>query len=362
MLKNAFIFLGALIITIIGLEVFLNFTRITPPTLKYYDKEYGSLNRPNIKYFKSVEGLMVGNTNYDGRFRENYPFRKADKKTLRILLLGDSFVEGIDVFGQNHFAQYLEDILSKKLNRKVEVLNCGRGNATLFTMSYYFINYLSKNYDVDLVLILTDGRDIVDYGPGAGYPSTSYTFDSAGNLARVTLWTNTPEYRLYNKLSRIPIVRYYDNSSYFRLLYRAVARTKINGIGEMTFGKLFEGPKAINYNSDTVRDTISDLTKKLYDTMNKFDKGQMIYLLRSKPTFSPAVLDYMKLKGYRYIDLTDTFSGFLIKSTKTDAYYFKATKTYGGHWNNDGHKAVGAYLANKIYDSINTYKMPGYEK
>src|SRR4051812_35676489 len=110
-MKNIFLFLLSFITTAICIEAFLKLSRITPPTLKYYNSTYGSLNRPNIDYFKSVEGLYVGKSNYDGRFRENYGKRKTDKKTLRIVLIGDSFVEGIDVFSNNHFAGYIENIL-----------------------------------------------------------------------------------------------------------------------------------------------------------------------------------------------------------------------------------------------------------
>ncbi len=361
-MKNIIIFIFTTLIMSFCVDYFLKFTRISAATLKYYNEEYGSLNRSNISYFKSVEGLYVGNTNYDGRFREDYSPQKADKKTLRILLMGDSFVEGIDVFSVNHFAQYIETILGKKLNRKVEVLNCGRGNATIHTMSYYFYNYLSKKYDIDLVLLFTEGRDIYDSGDGNSYPSTFYKLDSLNNLVKGENWKSTPEYNLHKKLLSLPILKYYENSGYFRLLYRAIARTRIQGFKQITFGKFFDSPKELDYHNSTSHDALSRITKKLYDTLATFNKGQVVFVLRNKPTYTPAIEEYISAKNYKYFNLADTFDDFNIKNTKIDAYYFKATNTYGGHWNNDGHKTVGTFLANKIYNNFNEFVMPGYEK
>jgi len=361
-MRNILIFLAALIVTTAAVEVFLYYTRIAPPTLKYFDDEYGSLNRHNIAYYKSVEGLFIGNANYDGRFRENYPPRKADKTTLRIMLMGDSFAEGIDVFPHNHFAQYIEDSLGKKLNRKVEVLNCGRGNATLHSMAFYFLTYIRNKYDVDILLMFTEGRDIYNVDGGYGYPSTFYKLDTAGNIERCDSWKNSPDYKLSKKLTSIPVLRYYDKSSFFRLLYRAKSRVSINGFNELTFGKFFEKPHEQNYSYDASNEAVSTLTKKLYDTLYRYDKGQVVYVLRDKPTYTPCIEKEMIRNNYQYINLADTFNGFFVKGTKKDAYYFKATQTYGGHWNNDGHKAVGMYLVNQLYARLKEYKMPDYRK
>ena len=360
-MKKVLIFLFVFGLTSIGIEFFLKLTRITPPTLKYYNPVYGSLNRPNISYFKSTEGLYIGNTNYDGRFRENYPKRKADKKTLRILLIGDSFVEGIDVFSSNHFANFVEELLGKKLGRKVEVLDFGRGNCTIQASSYYFNDYIAKEYDGDIVLYFTEGRDIYRAGP-KGYPSTSYQIDSNENLFVGYGWKQSWEYLFHKRLSSYAVLKHYDNSAYFRLFYRAFARIKLNGIPLLTFGKFVGQPLEQDYTGGDNADSLSSFTAKVYDTVYKYNAGQVVYVVRNKPVNAPCIINYMDQKSYNYINLSDTFTDFNIKNTKINAYYFKATNAYGGHWNNDGHRAVGIYLANKIYRSLGNYKMPNYER
>ncbi len=364
-MKNFLLFIFSLLVTLVCLDIFLKQTRITAPTIKYYDEKYGSLNRANMKYFKSVEGLFFGNTNYDGRFRENYAPRKSDKRTLRILLLGDSFAEGIDVFPKNHFAQIVEDSLGKKLGRKVEVINYGKGNSTIHSSSYFFLNYLSKKYDVDLVFIFADGRDLYNMPYKTSLPSTCYVMDSNNHLIVSDYWKQSPEYRISVKLANTPVLKYYEDLAYFRLLYRAYARVKINGFGAQTLGKLWAAPKLQsekNYTYNIANEEICPLTQKLYDTMYSYDKAQVVFILRNKPINAPVILEYVKSKNYQYINLADTFDNFNIKGTKIDAYYFKATNTYGGHWNNEGHEAVGNYLVHQIYKNFENYKMPGLEK
>lgn len=361
-MKNIIIFLSVLFATAAGIEGLLKITRITPPTLKYYDPVYGSLNRPDIDYFKSTEGMFVGSTNYDGRFRETYPKRKQDKNTLRILLIGDSFVEGIDVFSTNHFAQYIENLLSPKLGRKVEVLNFGRGNCTLGASSYYFNTYISKEYDADIVLYFTEAHDIYHYPNSMGYPSTVYDLDSVNNIIATDNWRNSPEYKLHMKLHANPILKYYESSAYFRLFYRAYARIKINGIPLLTFGKFVGEPLEQNYSSTTTDDTVSLLSGKIYDSLANFNKGQVVFVVRNKPVAATSIIKFMKMNDYKFISLSDTFDDFYIKNTKINAYYFAASNSYGGHWNNMGHEAVGVFLANKLSKEIDNYKTQNFSK
>ncbi len=363
-MKKIFVFVAGFIFVSLGIEAFLKLSRITPPTLKYYNKTYGSLNRANIDYFKSVEGLYIGSTNYDGRFRESYPKRKSDKKTLRIMLMGDSFVEGIDVFSHNHFAQYLENLLSKRLNRKVEVLNFGRGNCLLAPSSYYFTSYVSHEYDADIVLYFTEYRDIFYPSTTMSYPSTYYSFDSNKKLVPFFSWQSTPEYKLHTKLISNPILKHYESSAYFRLLYRAMARVKISGLSYLTFGK-FSGEKAPEQSyatSSASEEPLSDVTKKIYDSLASYPGGQTIFVVRDKPMPAPCIKKYFAEKAYENIHLSDTFNDFYIKNTNINAYYFKASAAYGGHWNNQGHEAVGYFLTNRLARDLEKYKMPNYER
>jgi hypothetical protein len=357
-MKSFLVFVSIGLGTLLFFDFFMKQVKITPPVLKYYQAEFGSLNRANIHYFKSIQGLFLGNTNYDGRFREAYPKRKTSKQTLRILLVGDSFVEGIDVLSRNHFAQYMEDTLKQILHTNVEILNFGRGNCVLHASSYYFMNYIKKEYDADLVLYFTEFRDAL---PTADYPSTSYKLDDSGNhLIRDKSWERSAEYNLHKKLIAFPLLKHYENIAVCRLAYRAWSGISSRGFWSMTLGKFYRQVPAQDYSYQKYNMPVSDLSKKLYDSITSFDKGQVVFVVRNMPIDATVVKEYFTSRNYPFIDLDDVLDKQIIRGTNINAYYFKATQSYGGHWNHEGHKAVGSYLASHIASHLKTYKTPFY--
>jgi hypothetical protein len=357
-MKNLILFFTAALATLVFFDFFMKQVKITPPILKYYHEVYGSLNRPEINYLKATQGLFIGNTNYDGRFRESYLKKKQDRKTLRIALVGDSFVEGIDVLSRNHFAQYMEDTLKKILGTNVEILNFGRGNCILHASSYYFTNYIQKEYDADLVLYFTEFRDIL---PSGDYPSTSFALnDTTGALVADKSWQNSAEYRLHKKLVNIPVVKYYEDLAASRLAYRAWSGIKTRGFLPLTLGKFYREVPPPNYTYAKFDVPVSPLSRKMYDSIMQYDAGQVIFIVRNLPTDASIVKEYFTEKKYPFIDLDDILDKEIIRGTNVNAYYFKATQSYGGHWNHEGHKAVGNFLAQRIYRDLKTYKTPFY--
>jgi hypothetical protein len=344
---------GALLVMLITafvLDRYLNLTRITPPVLKYYNSKYGALNTPNINYMKSREGLFLGTTNYDGRFRENYPKRKTDSNTLRIILIGDSFVEGIDVYGRNHFAAIIEELVSKELNRKVEVLNFGKGNCTLQPSAYYYMDYIKKEYDADLTLFFTEVRDLVS---GTDFPSTAYDYDEkTGHLYINDSWTQSTDYKLTQKLDEFHLLKPLNESGFFRLAYRTRGGLEMYGFLPRVFGKFYGEIPPQTYEHSIVNSEMSKSSELVFDTLAKEKSPPVIFVVRNFPFESTFLENYMGLKKYNYISLKDTLDFKIIRNTNDDAYFFKTTGLYGGHWNHLGHKAVGNFLANRIVGII----------
>jgi hypothetical protein len=336
----------ALILTVFFLDRYLNWTRITPPILRYYNEKFGALNVPNLKYLKVKESLFLGETNYDGRFRENYPKRRADPGTLRIILIGDSFVEGIDVLSRNHFASHMERLLGEGLGRKVEVLNFGRGNCTLQSSSYYYLNHIKKEYDADLVLYFTESRDLEEV---TNYPSTSFLYDSArGDIAESTLWKEATDYKLTAKLQEMGIMSGLNASGWFRLLYRARSGIQMYGFLPKVLGKFYGEIPSQSYERKEVEVSLSKTSERIFDTLRKETNPPVWFVLRNFPFESTRLAGYMANTGFNYIDLSDTLDFKVIKGTNDDAYFFKTTGTYGGHWNHLGHIAIGHFLSNRL--------------
>jgi hypothetical protein len=218
---------------------------------------------------------------------------------------------------------------------------------------------VQKEYDIDLVLYFTEFRDILATNE---YPSTSFKLDEkTGKLEDNFSWQNTAEYRLHKKLTGMPLVKYYEDIAATRLAYRAWSGLKTRGFLPMTLGKFYGSIPEQDYSYTKYDVPISELSKKVYDTLETYPNGQMLFVVRNLPTDAYMVKDYFKGKNYPFIDLNDTLDQQLIRGTGINAHFFKTTQSYGGHWNHEGHKAVGHFLANRVARDIHTYKMPFFK-
>lgn len=359
MMKTFLKALLVLAVTVFVIDRYLNLTRITPAILKYYNPTFGALNQPNIPYMKSREGFYIGSTNYDGRFRENYPKRKTDTNTLRIILVGDSFVEGIDVLSRNHFASYIERLVSEALHCKVEVLDFGRGNCTLQASSYYYLNYIKKEYDADFVLYFTEARDIETT---TDFPSTSFYMDDTSSVLKVSdAWSQSTDYKLTRKLESLHMLDALNGSGMFRLAYRARSGLDMYGFYPKVFGKFYGERPTQTYDRYEVAGTMSRTCEKIFDTLSHQTEPPVYFVVRNFPLESKYLEHYMDSLKVHYISLKDTLDFKVIKGTNDDAYYFKTTGLYGGHWNHLGHKAVGYFLSNKIIQGIRSGAIKPYK-
>lgn len=344
-----------LALTICLLDLYLNLTKTTPPILKYYNETFGALNVPNIKYLKSKEGFFIGSTNYDGRFRETYPKRKIQKNSFRIILVGDSFVEGIDVLSRNHFANYMEQILEKKLMCKVEVLNFGRGNCTLQPSSYYYLNYIKKEYDADIVLFFTEARDVEE---ASNFPSTSFIYNnSKKRLEESKIWEQSKDYQITKALNDFGLLAPFSRSGWFRLAYRSKSGIEMYGFFSKIFGKFYGEVKLQTYQRTPITKEVSKTSAMIFDSLSKEVFPPITFVIRNFPLESENLEKYMDSMKYRFISLKDTLDFKTIRNTSDDAYYFKTTNLYGGHWNHLGHKAVGYFLSNRIVNEIQSGKL-----
>lgn len=343
------------------MDFFLKYSFISPPTLKMFDNQFGSINRKNIEYLKFKEGFFYGLSDQDGNFSSDQRFlNSSNDSCFSILLVGDSYVEGLDVSVENHFSNILKTSLSRKINRSVNVINFGRGNSTIFSSSYFYFNYILKKYRPDLVLYFTEQRDIT-HNPMTYYPVPFYKYDTIGKVLIVdSSWIKTPSYLFHKYCMKSLFFKNYEESGFFRLAYRSfMLAFKTADFFQLTFGKFYPKKyKGQEYRMINSKNTVSILSDSLYNKIRFSNRGKIIFVLRDFPVKSESLKNYLEIGSFKFINLNDTLLGSrLIKNTDKDAYYFKASRSYGGHWNSEGHKAVGALLADRIFtDWVNKKK------
>jgi hypothetical protein len=116
------------------------------------DRNIGWVHLPNVSYLNSLEGefeVMV-NINSRGVHDVEREYTKPSG-TVRVLMLGDSFVEAAQVEMSQNMSSLLQTCLAERLNLPVEVINGGRsaygpGDELLF------LQYEGLKYQPDLIL------------------------------------------------------------------------------------------------------------------------------------------------------------------------------------------------------------------
>jgi len=99
----------ALTVTVAGLafvEAFFRHDRNAPKAFYLMDDEVGWVHRPNLRVPNPIEGVPVTvETDADGL---RPPFHATASRGARVLILGDSFADGMEVNTGDHFATLLQ--------------------------------------------------------------------------------------------------------------------------------------------------------------------------------------------------------------------------------------------------------------
>jgi len=127
------------------------------PRMMQLDAQLGWKHTPNVrKVFVNEFGekVEVRQNQYGHRGRA-YPIAKNPKK-LRILVLGDSFTEGIQVGEDDLFTAFLE-----RSNPRLEVLNAGVGGYGT-VQEYLYLETAGLKHNPNLVLLMVFENDLAD--------------------------------------------------------------------------------------------------------------------------------------------------------------------------------------------------------
>lgn len=123
-------------------------------TLKYYDEtNIGRSLIPNQKGWfvpQTKEYTSWVEVNSHGFPDVEHSYEKG-ADTFRILILGDSFVENLQVPLEQRFFRQLEEKLKNEVNSNVEIIAMGRGNSGT-AIQYLMLKHFGVKYQPDLVV------------------------------------------------------------------------------------------------------------------------------------------------------------------------------------------------------------------
>jgi lysophospholipase L1-like esterase len=270
------------------------------------------------------------------------------KKNHRILLIGDSFTEGIGYAHDDTFAGILENELNK--DRKIDVLNAG-------VSSYSPIIYLRKTqylinsgFEFDHLVVFIDISDIEN-------EAKHYTFDDNGNVVdRPTNKSNELDERLKRFIAEDTILL-----SSLRVLIRKLKKTdkprkltdSLNIYGGLwtvnedvynDYGK--KGLTLAKKHMTTLAELLEKHKIKLTIVVYPWPDQIFNNDLNSKQV--EFWYQWSKNNNVNFINLFPTF----INANESKKVIEKYFITGDVHWNKSGHKLVAKSVFPKLWENI----------
>jgi len=180
-----------LIILIISLELWLNFSHYQTEVLLQHQPEFGWSHLANNNFWYQDNLFFI---NQDG-FRDINHALEKPAGVIRVGFVGSHYLRGTNSKFENIATTILEKTWnSNNPNQQIEVFNFAVPKYNL-AMAHFLIKKFSQQYDIDYFLynfdpqkdamVIAGNSDIINYGP-------SFTFDDSGNIKENLNFTITP--------------------------------------------------------------------------------------------------------------------------------------------------------------------------
>jgi hypothetical protein len=195
MLKNIAFSLLIFSFIICLLEITLRHTHLFGARISWTvpDDMFGQLNVPDSTYwhYKENDHSITGKFNNYGWRDKNWSLQKP-QNTFRIALLGDSYIEALQVEGDKTFEHYTEMSLTDSLDLNVELLNFGQSGFTQ-TEQLLLLTREVIHFSPDMVILFFYPENDVDDISKATALNTLRTFYRMSDNGELILDTSFNE-------------------------------------------------------------------------------------------------------------------------------------------------------------------------
>jgi hypothetical protein len=301
--------------------------------------------------------------------------------TLRIALLGDSFIEAFEVPFDSTVGEVVERRLSARLGRPVEVLNFGNGGYGT-TQEYLALHHEVWKYSPDLILLaVTTGNDISDnyrplrrgnYVPYHVFQGDRLVLDTsfvqAKDYRSRALWTRrllgvVSNSRLAQLINRVRHLRVKDERQRANagadegdeLGLRDEVQTPPQTPEWQEAWKVTEG--VLRLMRDECRShhrpfALVTLTRGIQVTPDREEKERFLKQLGAKDLYYPErrLSDFGGREGIPVLNLAPSMAE---EAERRHVYFHAHGDSLGvGHWNVAGHLAAGERIAAWLADEL----------
>lgn len=377
-LVNFFFTLLVFVFLFLGLEIFFRATHLFGARISWSipDPVLGWRFMPNghFQNFKENDHPVDWTTNRYGWKDEDWAVQKP-ANVYRVALLGDSFVEGLQVETGRHFQTLAQNALDSTSGMKFEFMNFGRSG---FTQSEELL-VLQKDvlpFAPDAVaLFFFPPNDIADVRKETS-PDMIRPFFTGDQLELDTSFKDSRAFKLKSLIAPLKHRSVFISFLTERLtLYRDLMRVKkIRSSADFSGGKLLPYLTLATQNPDAAFSQNYALNKKLIREMAGLCKARSIrFILVNIPTpaYLPAVearyktLDasfdagfferdlkaFADSLGIEFLGLQEVFRNAYLAGGKDLNWKFEGNPEDPmeiGHWNYEGHGLVAQELEKTI--------------
>jgi hypothetical protein len=375
---NAALAGGALLVALLVCEVLLRLLGVSYPVFVWTDPVRGVGHIPGARGGQQYDGESWISINSDG-WRGPEIARKKAPGTLRIALIGDSYIEGFEVPFKKTVGEVIARRLSALRHKPVEVLNFGEGGYGT-TQEYLTLKYEVWKYAPDLILLaFTSGNDVTDnyrpldpggYRPYYVFRGADFVLDTSFLRSRAyqsrAVWTRrllgvVQDSRLVQLLNRVRHLSRKRERQQFRAGKDLGDEVGLSNKVQLppTTPDWAEAWRVTETILHLMRDecrkhgtpfAIVTLTRGIQVTPDPETKERFLRELGVKDLYYPErrLAEFGKREGVPVFNLAPTMAR---EAEESHVYFHADHDSLGiGHWNEAGHEAAGELIASWLAD------------
>jgi hypothetical protein len=283
-----------------------------------------------------------------------------DQNTYRVLLVGDSFTEGWGVEYEERFDVLAKDLLDNNNDVKVEIINAGvRSYSPILELEYLYEKGIKLK--PDLVIMFYDFSDLHDDYYYGGWQRHKIMKDKIfkGKQDYFKPWPDDKESNLIKLLRKSDFL----NTLYAQLMMKLMNnQRKFSQLSLQTDISLYaraqdwpDFSKAFSLNianialiKDFLREegigfVLAIIPRGNYVSKDEWHQGRKTLNIKENVLYEPKPITILEDGVAEFGITTLSLLNPLIESNKFPLYY-----SFDGHWTKDGHRVVGAALAEYI--------------
>ena len=342
-MKKTFTSIGTFLCCVVFFNFYFLMTEISNPSELVDDSYQGRKWKPGQYYAYEQETFCMGSINNSGYLGTDYPVEKG-ANTLRIAILGDSYAAGRQVKDKYHFRSMLENLLQKKTNKKVEVLNFGLDGISFRTMYMKYLLVISK-YNPDIIVFFVNTPKI--------FMKDSYQLPqlySENDSLKISFdFNKTKQFKLRQNFSFI------RNTGFISLAEKSYANIREGRFMKLLFDKDYSGEKifvdSVYYKDEPV-ENVNIVKMILKELQNVQKDNKSVYLIPNSKIQEDieAMIRSYEIKVLNPFDYIKS-----IGKDYSEMVYWPITDKRG-HLNFEGHKIIADFLFNELSRNLDNKK------